>query len=872
MAEQLTDDQIAEFKEAFSLFDKDGDGQIHLLPLCLSMILVCCITTKELGTVMRSLGQNPTEAELQDMINEVDADGNGTIDFPEFLNLMARKMKDTDSEEELREAFRVFDKDQNGFISAAELRHVMTNLGEKLTDEEVDEMIREADVDGDGQINYDEFVKVMMAKLLLCKLEDQDRNSVGSGPKRSSVSSRGRSRGSSSSSCKDFLRKFVDSEILTANLEDWLSGISEESEFRKPTLDVPFELTEIQNFDYALEGVSFQQLIRMPNSLYESTSDAVEATAHLAIEDFLHASVKGLWETFWGHDEPVPLSVACIHSTSSKFYPAEKAIARGKLEGICATAILLKNSRDLRGKWDQIVELALLRPDVGISMQNDQRPSPSVLGEALFFALRVLLARSLSKSSNVLRNSNCVFVLLVDSQYGGVVKVEGDVGKLNFDGNDVYECAAKWIKKHAKVTVSTIDRIWNKLGNANWGDIGTLQVLLATFHCMVQFSGMPKYLLEDLATGHSSRLQNRRTERQLVDAHINGIGLFRFQQQSHSPEIVEVQDESVKIDSRETVKLEKGSALWMEELDYQTGFVIDEVITDGDIQSYIVTPIEESNQPGKKLMMYVGSVPSHLESAWEDMDLWYQVQRQNKVLNLMKQRGLSSKYLPQMVASGLMVHPGKCNKPASGRTCGHPWCGTPILVTSPAGETVSNMRRNGLFGPEEALRCCHDCLSALAIASSAGIRHGDIRPENVILVSNDGKHPSFVLIGWGHAVLEERDRPSMNLFFSSTYALQEGKLCAASDAESLIYLLYYSCGGEFPELDSVEVALQWREMSLSKRVIQQKLGDISAVLKAFADYVDTLCRTPYPIDYDIWLRRLRRTINEDHGKEIDASN
>jgi len=149
MADQLTEEQIAEFKEAFSLFDKDGDGTI---------------TTKELGTVMRSLGQNPTEAELQDMINEVDADGNGTIDFPEFLTMMARKMKDTDSEEEIREAFRVFDKDGNGYISAAELRHVMTNLGEKLTDEEVDEMIREADIDGDGQVNYEEFVTMMTSK------------------------------------------------------------------------------------------------------------------------------------------------------------------------------------------------------------------------------------------------------------------------------------------------------------------------------------------------------------------------------------------------------------------------------------------------------------------------------------------------------------------------------------------------------------------------------------------------------------------------------------------------------------------------------------------------------------------------------------
>ena len=83
--------------------------------------------------------------------------------------MMARKMKETDSEEEIKEAFRVFDKDGNGFISAAELRHVMTNLGEKLTDEEVDEMIREADIDGDGQVNYEGTVfNQQIDSMLLC--------------------------------------------------------------------------------------------------------------------------------------------------------------------------------------------------------------------------------------------------------------------------------------------------------------------------------------------------------------------------------------------------------------------------------------------------------------------------------------------------------------------------------------------------------------------------------------------------------------------------------------------------------------------------------------------------------------------------------
>jgi len=149
MVDDLTEEQIAEFKEAFLLFDKDGDGTI---------------TTNELATVMRSLGQNPTESELQDMVNEVDTNQNGTIDFPEFLQMMAKKLKESDSDDEIREAFRVFDKDGDGTISANELRQVMVNLGENLTEEEVEEMIKEADQDGDGQVNFEEFVRMMKPK------------------------------------------------------------------------------------------------------------------------------------------------------------------------------------------------------------------------------------------------------------------------------------------------------------------------------------------------------------------------------------------------------------------------------------------------------------------------------------------------------------------------------------------------------------------------------------------------------------------------------------------------------------------------------------------------------------------------------------
>lgn len=146
MAEQLSAEDLTEFKSAFSFFDKNGDGTI---------------TTRELGTVLRSLGQNPTEKELKDMVKELDKDGNGIIDFDEFLAIAKKMSGAQESEEELIQAFKVFDRDGDGFITATELRHIMSNLGETLTDEEVDEMIRESDANGDGRIDYSEFVFMM---------------------------------------------------------------------------------------------------------------------------------------------------------------------------------------------------------------------------------------------------------------------------------------------------------------------------------------------------------------------------------------------------------------------------------------------------------------------------------------------------------------------------------------------------------------------------------------------------------------------------------------------------------------------------------------------------------------------------------------
>merc|ERR1712110_869804 len=95
------------------------------------------------------------------MVAKVDMDGSGMLNFPEFLSMMSLKQESENAEDEIREAFQVFDGDGNGFINRQELACVMGNLGETLTQEEIQGMIDQADIDGDGVINYEEFYTMM---------------------------------------------------------------------------------------------------------------------------------------------------------------------------------------------------------------------------------------------------------------------------------------------------------------------------------------------------------------------------------------------------------------------------------------------------------------------------------------------------------------------------------------------------------------------------------------------------------------------------------------------------------------------------------------------------------------------------------------
>ncbi|XP_050304901.1 troponin C-like [Anthonomus grandis grandis] len=148
-ADELSKEQIALLKNAFDTFDVEKKGSIGVVMI---------------GTILSMLGVQTTDKMLQDIINEVDEDGSGELEFEEFVTLASRFMVEEDAEamqQELKEAFRLYDKEGNGYITTSTLKEILKELDDKLTNDELDMIITEIDTDGSGTVDYDEFMEVM---------------------------------------------------------------------------------------------------------------------------------------------------------------------------------------------------------------------------------------------------------------------------------------------------------------------------------------------------------------------------------------------------------------------------------------------------------------------------------------------------------------------------------------------------------------------------------------------------------------------------------------------------------------------------------------------------------------------------------------
>jgi len=144
----LTEEELAEFREIFNLVDLDKGGTI---------------SKDELKQLMQTLGLKPTQEELNAMVDEIDQDGNGEIDFDEFVTVMSRKVNTSYTPQQVKAAFKVFEKGvPDGFVSMAALEQALTTYGtEKLSLSDAQELLSQIEPDENGLINYVEFVNMM---------------------------------------------------------------------------------------------------------------------------------------------------------------------------------------------------------------------------------------------------------------------------------------------------------------------------------------------------------------------------------------------------------------------------------------------------------------------------------------------------------------------------------------------------------------------------------------------------------------------------------------------------------------------------------------------------------------------------------------
>jgi hypothetical protein len=196
----------------------------------------------------------------------------------------------------------------------------------------------------------------------------------------------------------------------------------------------------------------------------------------------------------------------------------DKASSRGSGGTLPGAAIIAKNGSGGGGGhvlWDHVAAFVEVREDVTGATSSQglaSAPSLEVIGRALFHGLLMLTSRPLAKKPSIHYNGDTAYILFVNSRQGGVVRLKGDVSKLETNIDNVYVCAAEWIKEHVEVTVSPVEQVWNRFGNANWGDIGAMQLLLAIFHSIEQCRGPPRNPLAEMAALLNERVQHRLIE------------------------------------------------------------------------------------------------------------------------------------------------------------------------------------------------------------------------------------------------------------------------------------------------------------------------------------------------------------------------
>ena len=148
---KMSKEELAEFREIFDLVDKDKGGSI---------------SRDELGELMDTLGIRASKEEIDLMINEIDEDNNGEIDFEEFVAVMSRKVNANYTSEEVKSAFKAFEMDgSSGYVTIDSLRKALMSYGtEKLSLQQANDLLSQLEQDSKGRVNYIDYVNMMMGK------------------------------------------------------------------------------------------------------------------------------------------------------------------------------------------------------------------------------------------------------------------------------------------------------------------------------------------------------------------------------------------------------------------------------------------------------------------------------------------------------------------------------------------------------------------------------------------------------------------------------------------------------------------------------------------------------------------------------------